>query len=288
MPLSSLEWKIKFHLASRSSPEKAESKDNKNEKDRGINSFYIGVIALIVIITSMLSGCSDEVDPWEVFCESDTCWDVSGVDYIYVNDFPNVGRVPPNKSHGGRFAATKGRTYSVITRVTSGSCHTYVSPHFIIGPIHNQLTDYYSNDNITFTAEEGLYYILMADTGRGCEYSARVISYDENRAPLPGTTYLTVNGGPLSYRLIPDENLRFAFNGIRGHDYTIRVAVFYGMDDTFLSLIPSVDKDVYELSDLYSDSGILFRAAESTKYYIAVADRGMPTGSDVTIEVTSP
>ena len=64
--------------------------------------------------------------------------------------------------------------------------------------------------------------------------------------------------------------------------------MFYGRADTFLSVIPSVDNDVYELWDSYSDSGIHFRATETTKYYIAVVDSGGFTGSDITIEVTSP
>ncbi len=247
-----------------------------------------GVTVLGLILSSVLSGCGAGVEPWEVLCESGTCWDISGVDYIYVNDYPNVGKVPPKDAHGGRFAATKGHTYTVSAKVTSGACHTYVSSNSITDPKHNQLTDYYSNNPITFTAQENVYYVLVADTGRGCEYSARVISYDEKRDPLPGTTYLTVNGGPLSYRLIPDEKLRFVFNGLRGYDYTVRVTVFYGRADTFLSVIPSVDNDVYELWDSYSDSGIRFRATETTKYYIAVSDRGGSTGSDVTIEVTSP
>lgn len=258
-------------------------------KESGNKSAILsGVIVLGLILSSMLSGCGAAVEPWEVICESDTCWDISGVDYIYVNDFPNIGKVPPNDAHGGRFAATKGRTYTVSARITSGACHTYVSSNSTIDPKHNKLTDYYSNDHITFTAENDTYYMLVADTGRGCDYSTRVISYDENRNPLPETTYLTVNGGILSYRLIPDEKLRFVFSGIRGYDYTIRVTVFYGKADTFLSVIPSVDNDVYELWDSYSDSGIRFRATETTKYYIAVSDRGGFTGSDVTIEVTSP
>jgi len=252
------------------------------------NPLLSGVIVLGFVLSSVLSGCGPAVEPWEVICESDTCWDISDVDYIYVNDFPNVGNVPPNDAHGGRFATTKGHTYTVSARVTSGACHTYVSPNSTIDPKHNQLTDYYSNDHITFTAEDDTYYMLVADTGNGCDYSARVISYDEKRDPLPGTTYLTVDGGPLSYRLIPDEKLRFVFNGIRGYDYTVRVTVFYGKADTFLSVIPSVDNDIYELWDSYSDSGIRFRATETTKYYIAIADRGGFTGSDVTIEVTSP
>lgn len=241
-----------------------------------------------IFLLQVLSGCGAAVEPWEVLCESGTCWDVSANDYIYVNDYPIVGKVPPDDAHGARFAATKGHTYSVRVRVTTGGCHTYVSPNSTIDPKHNQLTDYYSNDRITFTAENDTYYMLVADTGSGCDYSARVISYDENRDSLPGTTYLSVNGGPLSYRLIPGETLRFVFSGIRGYDYTVHVTVFYGKADTFLSVIPSVDNVVYELSDTYSDSGIRFRATETTKYYIAVMDRGGSTGSDVTVEVTSP
>lgn len=246
------------------------------------------MLLLGLILPAILSGCGAAVEPWEILCESGICWDMSGVDYIYVNDDPIVGKVPPDDAHGARIATTKGYTYSARVRVTSGACHTYVSPNSTIDPKHNQLTDYYSNAHITFTAEKEVYYLLIADTGGGCDYSVRVISYDENRDPLPGTTYLPVNGGPLSYRLIPGETLRFVFNGVRGYDYTVRVSVLYGKADTFLSVIPSVDSDVYELSDIYSNSGIRFRATETAKYYIAVMDHGGSTGSDVAVEVTSP
>ena len=66
--------------------------------------------------------------------------------------------------------------------------------------------------------------------------------------------------------MIPDEKIRFVFSGIRGYDYTIRATVFYGKDDTFLSVIPSVDNDEYSLRytlkrllQLYLNSLNIFR-----------------------------
>ena len=59
------------------------------------NPLLSGVIVLGFVLSSVLSGCGPAVEPWEVICESDTCWDISDVDYIYVNDFPKGGNIPP-------------------------------------------------------------------------------------------------------------------------------------------------------------------------------------------------
>ena len=241
------------------------------------------------VVLLCLYGCGEPVSPEEVSCPSGTCWDLSQTSLLRVNDFPYLSRLQPKELHGYRFLTTKGYTYTVMVRVSAGGgAHTYVSPDHLIDPRNTKLVDYYSNDKLTFTAEVDTYYIAIEDIGRGSDYSARIISYDEKLDSLDGTILLLVNDYPISFRVVPGEMVRFVFNAGRGSDYTVKVRVTKGKTDTFLSLIPSVDQDVYDLVDWYSNDDIRFRATESGRYYIAVVDRGEITGSDFTIQVTSP
>lgn len=247
----------------------------------------------LFLIMVLLAGCGPAVNPEEAHgpaCQSEVCWDLSNVSSLMINDFPLPDQLVPDEVHGWRFSTTVGHTYTVRVKVSSGTSHTYVSSSVIIDPSNNELTDYYSDTGITFTALDGDYFIAIQDTGNvlGSDYTVRIISYDENLDPLPGTINLLVNDEPKSFKLVPDEIVRFMFNGIRGGDYTIKVTVISGQTDTFLSLIPSVDDEAYELADFYSNDGIRFRAAQTAIYFIAVEHRGSPIGSDYTIQVTSP
>lgn len=242
-----------------------------------------------VLVILGLNGCGEPVSPEEISCPSGICWDASRTSYLSVNDFPYLSSLQPKEIHGYRFQTTKGYTYSVMVKVPwSGSANTYVSPDHLIDPRNTRLVDYYSNDEITFTAEADTYYIAIEDLWRGSDYSVRIISYDENLEPLEGTIPLLANDYPVSFKVIPKETVRFMFNAWRGNDYTVKVRVTNGKTDTFLSLIPSVDQDVYDLVDWYSNDDIRFRATESGRYYIAIIDRGEITGSDFSIQVTSP
>ncbi len=176
-----------------------------------------------------------------------------------------------------------------MVRVSSGgSAYTYVSADHLIDPRNTKLVDYSSNNEITFTAGADTYYIAIEDLWMSSDYSVRIISYDERINPLEGTILLLVNDYSVAFRVVPGEAVRFMFNAWRGNDYTVKVLVSKGKTDTFLSFIPSVDKDVYDLVDWYSNDDIRFRATESGAYYIAVVDRGEITGSDFSIQVTSP
>ena len=247
----------------------------------------IGIIVVLVI--TILYGCGAAVDPDEVACESGTCWNASKTGALKVNDYPYLSVLLATEVHGYRFPTVKGRSYTVLVRVSSGSAHTYVSPNELIDPKNTKLVDYYSNDKITFTAEKsGDYYIVVQDLRNGSDYSVRIVSYDEDVEPLDGTVLLLLNDYPITFKVIPDEIVRFMFNAGRGNDYTVKVRVTKGKTDTFLSLIPSVDEDIYDLVDWYSNDDIRFRATESGTYFIAVVDRGEITGSDFSIQVTSP
>ena len=236
-----------------------------------------------------LYGCGEPVNPEEVSCPSGICWDASQTSHLRVNDLPYLSRLQPKEVHGYRFLTTKGYTYTVMVRVSSGgSAHTYVSSDHLIDPRNTKLVDYYSNSEITFTAEADTYYIAIEDLGSSSDYSVRIISYDEKLDPLEGTILLLVNDYPVAFRVVPGEALRFMFNAGRGNDYTVKVRVTKGKTDTFLSFIPSVDQDVYDLVDWYSNDDIRFRATESGTYYVSVTDRGEITGSDFSVQVTSP
>jgi hypothetical protein len=128
----------------------------------------------------------------------------------------------------------------------------------------------------------------VADRGThaGTEYTVRVVSYDEGLDPLPGTTRLLVNDFPVPRAVAPGEIARFVFDAIRGADYTIHVTTTRGATETFASLIPSVDDDFFDVAD---PSGMIaFGATETGRYYVAVVDRTGATGSEVTVQVTSP
>lgn len=245
------------------------------------------------ILLVMQSGCGPEVDPEEIDgppCQSDICWDLTRVPSLKVNDIPLPDRLVPKETHGWKFPVTPGRTYKVRVRVTSGQSHTYVSSSHIIDPQNNQLTDRYSSRGVTFTAVADQYYIAVQDTGnvQGSDYTARVISSDGNLEPLAGTVLLSPNAEAVGFGMVQNGVMRFMFSGMRGSDYTIAVSLSKGSAGLFLSRIPSVDDDIYELAELFSNRAIKFRAAESAIYYIAVVDRGNIAGSDFTVRVTSP
>ena len=242
----------------------------------------------VFLVLVALYGCGEPVSPEEISCPSGTCWDASRTGLIFVNEFPYLSMLLPKEVHGYQFQTTKGHTYTVLVKITSGSAHTYVSSDHLIDPKNTKLVDYYSNDKITFTAAAGTYYIAIEDTGRGSDYSFRITSPDEHLDPLEGTVLLLMNDYPLSFKIVPGEQVRFMFNARRGDDYTVKVSVTKGKTDTFLSLIPSVDQDIYDLVDWYSNDDIRFRAVRTGTYYVAVVDRGGITGSDFSIQVTSP
>lgn len=245
-----------------------------------------------VFLAFLLAGCEPAVNPDQIqgpACQSEVCWDLSNVSALKVNDFPVPDRLVSKEAHGWRFPTIVGHTYTVKVRVTSGYAHTYVSSDVIIDPINNPMTDYYSNDGVVFAAVASEYYIAVEDTGnvRGSDYTVRIASYDENLDPLPDTTVLLINDELKTFKLVQSEIIRFMFNGIRGVDYAVKVRVSRGGTHTFLSLIPSVDDAVYDIVGSYSGD-LAFRATETSNYYIAVIDSGTITGSDFTIQVTSP
>lgn len=247
----------------------------------------------VILFLILLTGCGKAVDPTEVqgpTCISDICWDLTNVSLLKVNDLPTPDRLVSQEVHGWKFPTVPGHKYTVKVKISSGSAQTYVSSNVLIDPRNNQLNDYYSNSGITFIAQTGTYYIAVWDSGnvRGTDYTVRIISYDENLDPLAGTIQLTVNDLPKAYQLVPGDIVRFDFNGIRGGDYTVKVQVTGGVADTFLSRIPSVDSGAYELAGYYPYNSIKFRAVETAIYYIGVADRGSATGSNFSIQVTSP
>ncbi|MBI3609974.1 MAG: hypothetical protein HY204_04620 [Nitrospirae bacterium] len=266
-------------------PLTADKNRNLKIRRRGASLILLGVLLLPV-----LSGCGPAVKPEEVICESGTCWDASRTTVLRVNDPPSAIYLPPDEVDGWRFPVTAGHSYTVKVKTTTGTCHTYVSPVYLIDPSHTALVDYYSNDSLTFAAESGKeeYYIAVQDTGSGCAYSVRIYSYDENLESLTETVPLLENDDPVLFKLVPGETIRFMFSGTRGQDYTVRVQLLQGRTDTYLSRIPSVDQDVYEMQDVYSNDDIRFRATETGAYYIGVVDQGSPTGSDVMVQVTSP
>lgn len=245
-----------------------------------------------LLLASLLAGCGPAVNPEEVMGPScsDVCWDLSQTSVLEVNDFPFLTSLSSKEVSGWRFPTVSGHRYSVKVKVASGSCHTYVSSKVVIDLKNNTLTDYNSNSGITFSAETKEAYILVQEAGnlQGSVFSVRIVSYDENRDPLPGTVFLFLNDPARAFRVIPKEVVRVMFNGNRGQDYTVKVRVTSGSTDTFLSRIPSVDAEVYDLADVSSNDDIRFRAAETTIYYVAVVDRGNVAGSDFTVQVTSP
>jgi len=95
-----------------------------------------------------------------------------------------------------------------------------------------------------------------------------------------------VNDFPVPRALAPGELARFAFDAIRGADYTIRVTTTGGTTETFASLIPSVDDDFFDVAE--PSGTIAFSATETGRYYVAVIDRSGTGGSEFTIQVTSP
>lgn len=252
----------------------------------GMQRFLLG--GLLIPILFGCGGCGEAVDPVAFSCQSDTCWDLSKSNNFPVNADPVNGQLLEDRTVGGRFVTVPGHTYTVRVKTASGTCHTYASSESVIDLDKNKLNDPYSNDQITFEADAEAYYLLVEAAGSGCTYSARVYSYDDYLEPLSGTSRLWVGDDPASYRLIPFEMRRFAFAARRGEDYTVKVTIFQGTADTYLSLIPSVDSDVYDLADDYSNSTIRFRAAVTGLYFVAVVDRGGATGSDFLIEVSSP
>jgi hypothetical protein len=250
---------------------------------RGAGVVLCGVMALAA------SACGRIVEPVAVVsCPSGECWDLSTGTDLSVNDEPTPADLRPNDAHAWRFHTIHGHRYLVLTRVLSGSADTYVAFSPIIDPYTHGMVDVRSGSGLSFTASGSLAYIAVADRGNleGSAYTVRAVSYDEQLDPLPGTTWLTVNGWPAPRALVSGELARFVFTAVRGVDYTIHVTTTRGVTDAFASLIPSADDDFFDVSD---PTGIIaFRASESSQYYIAVLDRSGALGSEVAVQVTSP
>jgi len=253
--------------------------------------------AFIVVGCLFLAACGDVVVPVVLVpCPSGTCWDLSEGALLDVNDAPSDASLGFRDIHAWRVTTVPGHQYLILTRVFSGSADTYVSVSPVLDPYSNLMTDAHSDTGISFTATTGAAFIAVEDRGNdaGTDYSVRVVSYDERLQPLPGTTTLAINSQPVPRALAPGEIGRFVFDAIRGEDYTIRVVVTRGAVETFASLIPSVDDDVYDLAD--TAGVVAFRATETGRYYVAVLDRGGAAGSELlrhaetafTIEITSP
>jgi hypothetical protein len=150
------------------------------------------------------------------------------------------------------------------------------------------MVDVGSSTGLTFTATGYAAYIAVADRGNhgGTEYTVRVVSYDEHLDPLPGTTRLFVNDFPVPRALAPGEVAHFVFYAVRGEDYTVWVTTVQGSTETFASLIPSVDDDLFDVTD--PSGNIAFSATETGWYYVAVIDRSETAGSEFSVQITSP
>lgn len=245
--------------------------------------FYLALFCLLV-------ACGEAVSPEEIreaACKPKACWNVDNSNPVRVNDDPLSDRTVSGQVSGWQFFTQIGVTYTVQARASNGSIHTYVSTNSVINFDTNKLNDFYSNDNLTFTATANVYFVAVKDNDnvKGSDYSIRVYSNEENLNPLPGTTLLYLNGVPESGSLIRKEGKRYMFSAFRGRDYIIHVDVEKGSTNTFMSFIPSVNEGVYDLADFYSNDDIKFRATKTATYYIAVADRGNTIGSDFSIMV---
>ncbi|HET8759696.1 MAG TPA: hypothetical protein VFN94_01415 [Nitrospiria bacterium] len=243
----------------------------------------VGVIALV------MSGCGRVAEPVvPTPCSSGECWDLSSGAEVLVNDEPAWAELGPDEAHAWRFHAIPGHQYLVLTRVFSGSADTYASTWPTIDPFTHPMVDVRSGSGLSFTASGSIAYLAVADRGNaaGSAYTVRVVSYDESLDPLPGTARLTVNGLPAPRALASGELARFVFDAIRGADYTVTVITSRGATETYVSLIPSVDDDFF---DVAGESGAMpFRATETGAYYVAVVDRSGSAGADIAIRVTSP
>lgn len=240
-------------------------------------------------VSVALVACGPIVEPVLVVpCPSGECWDLSAGTDVFVNDAPSPADLGRYGAHAWRFETVPGHQYFVLTRVFSGSADTYVAFSPIIDPVTHGMVDPRSETGLAFTATDSVAYVAVADRGThaGTAYTVRVVSYDEHLDPLPGTTGLLVNDFPVPRALAPGEVARFVFDAIRGVDYTIRVTTIRGATETFASLIPSLDGDLFDVAD--QSGGIAFGATETGRYYVAVVDRTGATGSEVTVQVTSP
>ncbi len=250
---------------------------------RAAGVVLVGVMALVA------AACGRVVEPVVLVpCPSGECWDLSAGTDVFVNDEPASADLRPNDTHAWRFETVPGHQYLVLTRVFSGSADTYVSTWPIIDPFTHAMVDVRSGSGLSFTASGTIAYIALADRGSaaGSEYAVRVVSYDESRDPLPGTTRLTVDGFPAPRALASGELARFVFDAVRGADYTIRVTTTRGATETYASLIPSVDDDFFDVAD--ASGTIAFRATETGPYYVAVIARAGALGSEVVVRITSP
>ncbi len=244
---------------------------------------------LLCVGSFALVACGPIVEPvLLVPCPSGECWDLSAGTDVFVNDVPIPADLGQYDAHAWRFSTIPGHQYLVLTRVFSGSADTYVSFSPIIDPVTHGMVDVRSESGLSFTATDFVAYIAVADRGNdaGTEYTVRVVSYDEQLAPLAGTTRLSVNALPVPRALASGEIARFVFDAARGVDYTIRVTTTRGATETFASLIPSVDDDFFDVAD--PSGTVAFSATESGRYYVAVVDRSGSAGSEFTVQITSP
>lgn len=243
----------------------------------------------LIVVSVALVACGPIVEPVLVVpCPSGECWDLSAGTEILVNDAPSPADLARYGAHAWQFETVPGHQYFVLTRVFSGGADTYVAFSPIIDPVTHGMVDPGSATGVAFTATDRVAYIAVADRGThaGTEYTVRVVSYDEDLEPLPGTMRLLVNDFPVPHALAPGEIARFVFDATRGVDYTIRVTTTHGATETFASLIPSVDDDFFDVVD--PSGTIAFGATETGRYYVAVVDRIEAAGSEVTVQVTSP
>lgn len=240
----------------------------------------------MIVIVLLLSGCNGVE---EDYCEngSQVCWSTNNAPYLQVNEVPTTSQLIPNAVDGYRIPTRPGASYTLVVGRELGSLRFHVSPGTRVDPGANTIASNRYPGEFTFVAEESVYSVVIEDRGRpeGSLYTIRVYSYDEPSAPLRDSRYLDVDAAPVQVRMVGDELSRFDFNVVRGNDYEIWVNTTSGAVDTFLSTIASVDEELYEQVDWYGNDGIRFRADHDGRVYVAVKDRGQPTGSDFDIQV---
>lgn len=208
---------------------------------------------------------------------------------LTVNDVFREGNLMPGEIHRFSFYMNYGNTYEIIASSPTGSIDMFAGELSCVDDQVYSASDSYGNDGIELLESEssGEHYVAVVDRGNalGSTYTIRVASYDESSPMVPSN--VLNEGTALQAQHVTASGIqRYKVLAQQGKKYRVAVDVEEGSTDTFMSVIASVDAQVHEDSDSYSDDDIVFLAEETGNYYVAIVDRGNEMGSDFSILLT--
>jgi len=253
----------------------------------GIDVQYASDMTVYVIVEDRGNNLGSEYTV-RVYSYEEESVSMPGMVDLTVNDVMRQGDLMPGEINRFSFYMNYGNTYKIVASSPSGSVDVYTCELACVDDQVYSESDAFGNSGIGLMASESAddHYIAVVDRGNdlGSEYTIRVVSYDES-SPMVASADLVV-GSALQAQHVDENGIqRYKLLAEHAKKYRVSVEIASGSTDTYLSVISSVDYQVYEESDAFSNSDIVFLAQEAGYYYVAVVDRGNEMGSDFSISL---